>query len=132
MPSRYSVAQLARDFNRYSISSIKAAFSETFFYAPTYFAFQKMIDNGKLDPLKQPRLSKPSTAKASGSATSPTATRGRGRPKKHAWPAPPQLHELGQEVGAAVVPNELQKEIAWVQRKLGELDLSICDGLTRL
>lgn len=99
-----SVQQLYKDFPTYGSAPIKNAFKETFFYAPTYFAFQKLIDNGaKLDKLKIPRIVDPAA---------PNSTR-----SKRARFSD-ELNEAGVPVGEPALDDELDREIAWVKRKL--------------
>lgn len=82
---------------------IKNTFKETYFYAPAYFAFAKLANSKtKPDKLKTPRP-------AAEPIRAPTRTK-----------RPTELNELGVEVGEPAMIDELEREIAWVKRKLGE------------
>ncbi len=85
---------------------IKKTFTDTFFYAPAYIAFQNLIDRGtRLDKLKNPRVVD------DGSGGPP-------RPKKTRFEN--ELNELGARVGQPAIDDNLEKEVTWLKRKLGE------------
>jgi len=76
------------------------------FYAPAHFAFQKLIDSGtKLDKLKNPRVVNDLDPQY---------------PRTKRVRFNEQTNELGELVGEPALDDELEKEVAWVKRKLGK------------
>lgn len=95
--------QLCRDFHEFTSQAIKSTFKDHHFYAPSYFAFANLVASNKQpERLKTPRVV---------DQTGQVAVRGRKRT---------EVNELGQEVGEPAMIDELEREVAWVKRKLGQ------------